>query len=67
MEPHVSAHRFETAPTDKLLDDGTVATGNRTYDQLPRSIKDQHTFEEWMWLGDTDKANLIQNETEPDY
>lgn len=50
-----------------LLEDGTVATGNRTYDALPRAVKDLYSFDQWMWLGDTEKALLIQTETEPEF
>lgn len=51
---------------EQLLPDGTPATGNRDYDGLPRSIKDQHPYDSWLWLSGQEKAGLIQSETEPE-
>lgn len=50
-----------------VLDDGTPATGYADYDALPRSIKDQHSLEGWLWLSGEQKAALVQTETEPEY
>lgn len=53
-------------PAD-LLPDGTVRTGNADYDELPRPIKDLHSLEQWLWLGNLDKHTLQQTETEPEF
>lgn len=50
-----------------LLADGTTATGNNEYDQLPRAVKDLHPYESWLWLSDAGKGSLIQSETEPEF
>lgn len=36
------------------------------YDGLPESIKHVYSYEQYQWLGDVEKARLIQTETEPD-
>lgn len=36
------------------------------YDALPESLKAAYTREQYLWLGDADKARLLQTETEPD-
>lgn len=36
------------------------------YDALPISIRVLYTREEYLWLSDAEKANLIRMETEPD-
>jgi hypothetical protein len=33
------------------------------YDRLPEPVRMQYTFEEWMWLSDAEKANLVSRET----
>lgn len=50
-----------------LLPDGTARTGNAAYDDMPRPVKDAYSLEQWMWLGNTDKHNLVQTETEPEF
>lgn len=36
------------------------------YDLLPEGIKAAYTREAYLWLGDAEKARLLQTETEPD-
>jgi hypothetical protein len=36
------------------------------YDRLPESIKSIYTEEQYRWLPDDHKTNLIQTETEPE-
>lgn len=36
------------------------------YEALPASIKAVYSHEQYLWLTDTEKANLIRNETEPE-
>lgn len=43
------------------------AMAPQQYEELPECIKDQYSVREWLWLSDTEKARLIQNETEPEY
>ena len=35
------------------------------YDALPEAVKLLHTFEEWMWLSEREKAQLVSRETSP--
>ena len=37
------------------------------YDQLPEPIKAIYKPYEWLWLTDEQKANLIQQECEPEW
>lgn len=36
------------------------------YDGLPEGIKTYYSYEQYQWLSDSEKATLIQTETEPD-
>lgn len=36
------------------------------YDALPESIRAYYTYEQYLWLDDRAKAQLLQTETEPD-
>lgn len=36
------------------------------YDELPESIKAMVTPKEYAWLGDLERARLVQSETEPE-
>lgn len=44
-----------------------AALAPQDYEELPVCIKDAFSVSEWLWLSDTEKARLIQNETEPEY
>jgi len=37
------------------------------YDQLPEGVKMNYTREQFMWLSDAEKANLVTRETECEY
>lgn len=37
------------------------------YRALPESIKAYVSLKEWLWLSDTEKARLVQTETEPEW
>ena len=37
------------------------------YDQLPESIKMLHSAKGFMWLGNEERARVIERETMPDY
>jgi hypothetical protein len=37
------------------------------YGDLPMCVKMRYTPQEWLWLSDTEKATLVQRETEPDW
>lgn len=56
-QPHRDAH----------LDDGSEATGCAEYDELPRGVKDIHSYEGWQWLSSNEKADLVRSETEPEF
>lgn len=43
-----------------------IDTGRAEYDALPESIRMLYTWEQYLWLSDAQKAELIQRETEPD-
>lgn len=36
------------------------------YEALPESVKQIYTPQQWLWLSDADKGNLMRNETEPE-
>lgn len=36
------------------------------YDALPEPIRMLYTYEQYLWLSDGQKADLIQTETEPE-
>lgn len=40
--------------------------GDSEYDRLPECIKSMYSVEQWLWLSDEDKKNLVQTETEPE-
>lgn len=37
------------------------------YDSLPESVRQYYSREEYLWLSDEQKANLVQSETEPEW
>lgn len=39
---------------------------NSEYDRLPEPIKVIYSEQQYLWLSDDDKINLIQRETEPE-
>lgn len=41
--------------------------GKDDYDLLPEPIKLSHTRKEFLWLSDTQKAKLIDQECEPEW
>lgn len=41
--------------------------GNKEYANLPESIRQYYTEKEWLWLSDSRKASLMQDELEPDF
>jgi hypothetical protein len=43
------------------------ALAPQEYDDLPAFIKQQFSVKEWLWLSDSEKARLVQGETEPEY
>ena len=40
---------------------------NSDYEALPECIKQYYSEQEYLWLSDAQKADLLRNETEPDY
>jgi hypothetical protein len=36
------------------------------YDALPEAIKHYYSWEQYQWLSDAERADLVQRETEPD-
>lgn len=36
------------------------------YDELPICVRQYYSREEWLWLSDQQKNDLIQHETEPE-
>lgn len=36
------------------------------YESLPESIRAYYTWQQYQWLSDAEKAQLLQRETEPD-
>lgn len=43
------------------------ALGQDAYDQLPEGVKMNFTRNQFMWLSDAEKANLVTRETECEY
>ena len=41
--------------------------GNDDYAQLPEPIKLSYTRQEYLWLSDSEKATLVQQECEPEW
>lgn len=39
---------------------------NPEYYQLPASVQALHTYEQWLWFNETEKALLVQRECEPE-
>jgi hypothetical protein len=37
------------------------------YEALPECVRMLYTREQWLWLDDREKAQLVQNETEPEF
>ena len=37
------------------------------YEQLPEAIRQYYSLQEYLWLSDGQKANLMQEETEPEW
>lgn len=37
-----------------------------SYEELPDAIRAIYTEKEWLWLSGTEKATLVQRETEPE-
>lgn len=44
-----------------------ASLARKLYDELPDSIKDRFTFEQWSWLPDLQKARLVSTSTEPEW
>lgn len=42
-------------------------TGVKDYDELPTPIKGAYSLKEYLWLTDAQKADLVRNETEPEW
>ncbi|MBP6422684.1 MAG: hypothetical protein KA271_07330 [Propionivibrio sp.] len=49
-----------------FLDPFVVGDGD-DYERLPEPIKFSHTRAQFMWLSDAQKANLIDQECEPEW
>lgn len=48
--------------------DGDSETQNPSpYEQLPEAIRQYYSLQEYLWLSDGQKANLMQEETEPEW
>lgn len=45
---------------------GSSMLRSSEYDRLPECIKGLYSEEQYLWLPDCDKKNLIQTETEPE-
>lgn len=43
-----------------------ISLNESEYDRLPECIKANYSEQQYLWLSDEDKRNLIQNETEPE-
>ena len=41
-------------------------TSNPEYDNLPECVKQYYTLKQWLWLSSQQKADLLQENTEPD-
>lgn len=39
---------------------------SRDYESLPEFLKAKLSLKEYLWLGDAEKARLVQEETEPE-
>lgn len=42
-------------------------TPSDPYDELPEAIRQYYSRQQYLWLSDEQKANLIQTETEPEW
>lgn len=47
--------------------DAENSDGESDYDRLPEPVKMIYTQQEYLWLSDAEKANLIQQECEPEW
>lgn len=47
--------------------DESLSNQSDPYDQLPEAIKQYYTRSEYLWLTDSQKASLIESETEPEW
>lgn len=50
-----------------FLDLSAVDEDGDDYERLPEPIKFSHTRAQFMWLSDAQKANLIDQECEPEW
>ncbi len=46
---------------------GSSETPRDPYDELPDSVRQYYSRQEYLWLTDQQKADLIQTETEPEW
>lgn len=37
------------------------------YDALPDSVRQYYSYDEYRWMSEAQRADLIQSNTEPDY
>ena len=49
-----------------LLNDADSMAREDDYDRLPQAIRDVYARHEYQWLTESQKASLIQIETEPE-
>lgn len=55
------------APTNPLISDPRLDPDNDDYACLPESIKSIYSRQEYLWLSEKQKADLIQQECEPEW
>lgn len=54
-------------PTNPLVSDPRLDPDNDDYACLPESIKSIYSRQEYLWLSEQQKADLIQQECEPEW
>lgn len=47
--------------------DESSRNGSDSYDQLPECIRQYYSRNEYLWLSDDQKAQLIEQECEPEW
>ncbi len=49
-----------------MLPNQPSRSNSEEYDKLPQAIKDRFTLEQYLWLPNWIKRDLVQTETEPE-
>jgi hypothetical protein len=64
--PGMRGHQCAACEPVPLQEADMMDQARAEYEALPESIRAYYTYEQYLWLSETQKALLIQTETEPD-